>query len=142
MYFQITYISDSIPTTTSATVDEILEESRINNNKSNITGCLIYYNNKFIQLLEGNEESVLKLMSKIKNDKRHRNVETISASPSETRSFTGWGMAYYPIDDAHTSAQELEQFKNNIKLLIDISTPKTFTENIFWQEIKSNLDLL
>jgi len=142
LYYQITYISDSLSNTTSTIIDEILETSRINNNKANITGCLIYYNNKFIQLLEGDEESVLNLIAKIKKDNRHKNFETISASPSEKRSFAGWGMAFYPIDDKNTSVQELEQFKNNIKLLIDISTPKTFTENVFWQEIKSNLDMV
>ena len=65
---QITYISSSARPMDQNSLQDILVKSRKNNNEVGITGMLIYHNDTFLQVLEGDEEKVDTLMSKIKKD--------------------------------------------------------------------------
>ena len=72
---QITYISSSARPINQNGLEDILVKSRKNNNEIGITGMLIYHNDTFLQVLEGDEEKVDTLMSKIKKDGRHTIAE-------------------------------------------------------------------
>ncbi|QYE37067.1 BLUF domain-containing protein (plasmid) [Polymorphobacter sp. PAMC 29334] len=75
-------------------VINIVHASMIRNRKSEITGALMYTGARFIQILEGRNESVLELMDKIHRDVRHKNVRVISQRIVTSRLFEGWAMAY------------------------------------------------
>lgn len=73
---------------------KMLEKARVNNKELGITGCLLYYNGEFIQFLEGNQIKVLELFDKIKQDKRHKEIELIAYDERDSREFEQWEMAY------------------------------------------------
>lgn len=139
MIYELAYESvakKGLPTTD---IDEILETSRVRNSKSGITGCLVYYNRRFIQVLEGDQHAIQELYQKIKKDDRHRQVRIIAENAVEKRTFPEWGMAYFPIDQNNYSRSELEQFRRNLKLLADFSKPESVTSILFWVKVKSLL---
>ncbi len=73
---------------------EMLEKARVSNERNNITGCLLYYKSEFVQYLEGKQVAVLELFDKIKEDKRHHDVQLISHNHIKSREFNRWKMAY------------------------------------------------
>lgn len=79
---------------------EILEASRRNNEKTNITGMLLYKNNNFLQVLEGEEKALNELYEKIKQDKRHHSVYTIMKRQIKKREFEQWEMGFADLDEA------------------------------------------
>ena len=78
MLYQTVYYSISEEKVTEKLLSKILESSRINNLKRNITGCLLYNNKVFLQLLEGEKEDILELLDIIKKDDRHHNFTLIN----------------------------------------------------------------
>ncbi len=73
---------------------EMLEQARNFNKKSNVTGCLLYFQGEFLQYLEGDQVKVLRLFDQIKADDRHSQVELLSHSYIYAREFGDWEMAY------------------------------------------------
>ena len=75
-------------------LDEILEQSRTNNAKSDITGILLFDSGAFFQVLEGDEEAVEALYTIIERDPRHHKVSKLISERIEGRSFGDWSMGY------------------------------------------------
>lgn len=73
---------------------EILEVSRINNERDCITGLILFCNNKVVQCLEGSREAVSRTYTRISRDKRHRNPTLVDYRNLSTRSFSQWSMGY------------------------------------------------
>ena len=137
MLYELTYESVAIKGMPNLDIDELLEVSRTRNSEIGITGCLVYYNQRFIQILEGDREAVQQLYKKIENDGRHTDVRVIAENAVESRTFPEWGMAYFPIDEDNVSRSELEQFRRNLKLLADFSKPESVSSILFWVKVKS-----
>jgi len=135
--YTLTYESVATSRLTSAEMEELLEKARANNQRDDITGCLIYYKGGFVQLLEGSKEKIETLYDKIKMDPRHKNVTLFSDDEISKRTFPNWGMAYYPIDENNTNKYEYEQFKRNLILMADLIEPTNVTSKQFWIKIKT-----
>ena len=73
---------------------DILNVSRRNNQRVNITGMLLFADNSFLQVLEGEADDVESLYQKIKQDQRNRDVTVIIEEPIAERSFADWSMGY------------------------------------------------
>jgi hypothetical protein len=94
--YEILYQSESVSKSL-ATQDlaEILKTSRLNNSKRNITGMLMYFKGEFVQILEGEEDTVSNVFSlAIKNDRRHFGVKLITQGQIAHRSFGDWSMGF------------------------------------------------
>lgn len=139
MLYELTYESVAKDGLSTFNINELLKISRANNTVNDISGCLVYYNRRFIQILEGSQEAVQKLYQKIKKDKRHTQVRVMAENPIEKRTFPEWGMAYFPVDENDVTRSELEQFRRNLKLLADFSKPESVTSILFWVKVKSLL---
>ncbi len=139
MIYELVYESVGKKGLPIADIDEILETSRTRNAENGITGCLVYYNRRFIQILEGNQQAVQECYQKIKKDDRHRQVRIIAENAVEKRTFPEWGMAYFPIGENNVSRSELEQLRRNLKLLADFSKPESVSSILFWVKVKSLL---
>lgn len=72
--YTLTYESTAVNIMTSSEMESLLEEARTHNKSKDITGCLIYYKGKFVQLLEGDIKEVQELYDRIKKDPRHKEV--------------------------------------------------------------------
>ncbi|MEH6682567.1 MAG: BLUF domain-containing protein [Sediminicola sp.] len=134
--YTLTYESKAAMDLTPDQMEELLISARSKNTRLGITGCLIFYNGAFIQVIEGNRSDVMALFEKIKEDERHTEVHLFSDDEIKERTFSDWGMAYYPLDKNKASQNELEQFKKNLFLLADLSNPKNITAVLFWKRMK------
>ncbi|MBC8051967.1 MAG: BLUF domain-containing protein [Sphingobacteriaceae bacterium] len=93
MYFLI-YRSETTNHPTEEDLKFLLDRSRDRNKTMDITGMLLYFENKFMQLLEGNEQDVKLLYADICKDSRHGNVVTLKEGFAENRLFPGWSMSF------------------------------------------------
>lgn len=73
----------------------MLSKAKDHNAEHGITGCLLYHNSHFLQLLEGDEKELDQLYGKIINDKRHHDVELIQKEKYPKALFSDWSMAFY-----------------------------------------------
>ncbi len=89
---------------------DILNTSRLNNKKNGITGMLVYLNEKFIQVLEGEYEAVNNVYKEIASDVRHRKVTTILEGNTEQRIFKDWSMGFKKLDGQQF--EELSGYKD------------------------------
>jgi hypothetical protein len=73
-------------------VESILDSSSKNNPANGITGVLLATETHFLQLLEGEFETLNATLERISRDMRHHEVQLISFSEIEERRFGNWGM--------------------------------------------------
>ena len=92
--FRLVYISTATREFTNDDLEELLEKSRLNNSKVNITGLLIVKGRTFIQCLEGDEKDVLYIYDKIKADDRHKDLIELIEEDCDERYFPNWDMGY------------------------------------------------
>ena len=103
MTYTLTYESEIVNPMDSHEMGLLLEQSRNNNKRDNITGCLIYYMGGFIQVLEGEKTKVLDLYEKIKLDERHKNVHMFSEDDDVERAKSGECLARKAANNQITS---------------------------------------
>ncbi|MEQ9467649.1 MAG: BLUF domain-containing protein [Ekhidna sp.] len=74
-------------------IEKILEASRKNNARLNVTGILIHTRDRFLQVLEGEKDTVMSLYKKIEKDDRHGGSIMRFCEPVTQRYFSDWEMA-------------------------------------------------
>src|SRR5690606_8394580 len=72
--YHLIYVSQAARSLAESGLVEILRTSLEHNVSKNITGMLLYLNDKFIQVLEGEEDVVKELFDQISTDPRHNRV--------------------------------------------------------------------
>lgn len=90
---QLVYISSANPAAPCRTQD-ILTVSRHNNARDQISGLLYADRGRFLQALEGPEESVEVAYARIQQDQRHRAIVLLSRRNVDRREFGHWEMAH------------------------------------------------
>lgn len=75
-------------------ISSIVEVSKKNNKSLNITGCLAYQSNTFVQVLEGRRDKITQLYNVIANDSRHTNISLLEFRLIEQREFNAWSMQH------------------------------------------------
>ena len=75
--FSLIYRSVAEESFSNSAVYQMLSAARDLNAEHDITGCLLFHNRRFLQLLEGEKEMVHRLFSLIESDPRHKNIEVI-----------------------------------------------------------------
>ena len=101
---------------------DIVSKSLVNNAEFEITGMLFYHNGRFIQALEGDQESLEGLMSILDNDSRHENIQRIVDQTIKKRAFKEWSMGSLDLsEDATIDPDELVRIRDAYKkhLLVD-----------------------
>lgn len=76
-----------------AALDAIFTSSVRNNRRDKITGCLAHPDGKFVQVLEGDAQKLDELMTRIRADKRHKDIIVLNEWPIKQRLFPSWAMA-------------------------------------------------
>jgi len=109
----LVYISSGTQDFSPEDIVEILRKSRINNDKRNITGMLLYKDGNFLQVLEGPEDEIARLMQTIEMDSRHRGLIVLTKKPLRERQFPSWSMAYK--DLTRLSAEDAEAYSPFLK---------------------------
>jgi hypothetical protein len=90
----------------SVELSALLEQSREANKRLGLTGMLLFSDNSFFQVLEGEPAAVDQLYVKIAADKRHAQTTLIIREPITKRSFENWSMGF-----ANVSQEELRNIE-------------------------------
>ena len=77
----------------------LLEKSRRNNLRDDITGLLLYHEGNFFQALEGPMDAVQACYDRIVEDPHHQGHIVLMAEEVAQRNFSAWSMAYVPYHD-------------------------------------------
>jgi len=138
--FELIYRSVASDATGAGDIADILKVSRNFNDRHQVTGCLVYHNNEFIQILEGEKNIVRELYGKIEKDKRHTDVTLLDENEKTQRIFPNWSMAYY--DYSNTEMDETEQllFKTNFMAAARLTEKPTLAVTLFWHMVKQLLE--
>ena len=102
---QIVYISRSTFESTEINnkiepnVARILAKSRTNNRINGLVGVLYFGDGIFFQCLEGEEDAVNTLLTKLEADSRHKDLKIISKKYIDKLSFGDWAMKFAPLDE-------------------------------------------
>ena len=72
----------------------LLETCHRNNTRDGVTGMLLYKEGNFMQVLEGEEETVRRIHAKIQRDPRHVGLITLLETTVPERQFPSWSMGF------------------------------------------------
>lgn len=115
MIYRLIYTSKAAPYLTDADFRTIAMFSSISNKRQNISGLLLHNNGLIMQVLEGSENGVKALFTKIKRDKRHHDVKVELSAEFENPYFQNWSMGFRPIE----SSEQMDAFFDLTKTNFD-----------------------
>jgi hypothetical protein len=132
MLVRCLYASRADAATSEAVLDDILRQSRRNNQKRGITGMLCLANGVFAQVIEGGRADVSALMARIFADRRHSGVQILLFEEITQRRFGSWTMGQVNIGAVnpalllkYSEKAELDPFAcsgtTTMSLLLEIS---------------------
>jgi hypothetical protein len=116
MLSQLVYVSNRKANCNQEEIEKILESCKKNNPPLNITGVLLYSDQKFIQLVEGEYKVINDLYDKIKTDPRHDQTRLISMGPIQAKAFPSW----------HMGARKIAGNEVDFKTTISATDKETF----------------
>lgn len=93
----ITYVSSATRLLTPPELMALLEQSRENNVKHDVTGMLLYKGGSFMQVIEGPDDAIDRLYANIKKDIRTHLVITLLEDKIEAREFPAWTMGFHDV---------------------------------------------
>ena len=96
--FRLTYLSTPVTPFNDADFDDIENKSIEANNARDVTGLLIMNGDRIIQVLEGREDAVRELYTKIEADDRHTVTKLVSEVEDEERMLLTWSMVVRRVD--------------------------------------------
>lgn len=132
MIFQIAYVSAAADSMSKDDLVGLLEQSRDKNESLGITGMLLYRDERFLQVLEGDKEDVRSLYETICADERHRGVVQVMGQSAEERDFPDWSMAFKGAasENEGGDALEIEQINTRGFTPFMEVTPDHFVDNL------------
>lgn len=100
---------------------DIASKAKLNNPLMEITGLLFYHNRRFVQIIEGEKNSLEDLMSILDEDRRHKNVERIIDQETHKRGFKQWNMDTFNLSSSDIiKPEELKKithaYKKNLQM--------------------------
>ena len=94
MLKQLFYVSRLRHVLSELGVRAILDTSRRNNRRADITGCLLFSGRHFAQILEGEDAAVTDLTNRVRADPRHIDMTIASEKQIDRRRYQAWSMGY------------------------------------------------
>lgn len=90
---QVIYISQASRRLRDGEIDELVANASCNNRQRGVTGALLFIENSFVQVLEGEDEQIAELLALIEADPRHTNMRILVDQEIGHRNFSDWSMA-------------------------------------------------
>ncbi|MGK0253506.1 MAG: hypothetical protein ACI9OE_000978 [Mariniflexile sp.] len=138
--YALVYHSTANLDLTAKDVSNILETAQDFNKKNSVSGCLIYHNHRFIQILEGDKTILEELYLNIKKDKRHSEVKLLYKYFTIERIFRKWSMAFIDLSPANENIKDRKLFKTNLIAYWNLLERSDQASVVFWREVKSILE--
>jgi hypothetical protein len=92
---ELSYLSEAVSDMSFLGLMRLLESARTFNQQNGITGILLYDNQQFGQIIEGERASIMKAWKRIQDDKRHHRIELLEIREITERSFPDWLLRFY-----------------------------------------------
>ena len=96
--FRLVYHSETAITgalhVVDAQIHRILDVSRRNNARADVTGALMFNRGFFVQVLEGERAEVESTFERIQRSPLHRNLVVLKFDEAAARGFARWSMAF------------------------------------------------
>ena len=89
---RLTYVSRAVGKLGQEDLDEIMDQSIENNDKDGIFGMLCFYQQYFLQTIEGPRDKINLLMKRLLEDERHQDMEVIEFTEIEELNWNRWSM--------------------------------------------------
>ncbi|MDX5363487.1 MAG: BLUF domain-containing protein [Pseudazoarcus pumilus] len=93
-FLRLTYLSKACAPMSQSELKELLDACDANNAVLGITGVLCAGRGYFLQALEGMEDSVIEVYSRILKDARHRDCSLLDIGLIESPLFHDWKMGF------------------------------------------------
>ena len=145
---QTTYISCAAEPPSTEELLALLQQCLKNNAESGVTGMLLYGNETYLQVLEGEENAIDRLVAKIEKDPRHIGIHVLHRKSIEHRQYAGWSMGFKRISDREL--HNIEGLRNfgqsdfNSKYLIEhdaaVETLLDHYRTPYWDPLLRELD--
>lgn len=90
----VVYVSTATVPFSDEELVALLEKSRRNNTRLELTGLLLFKDGQFMQALEGPDEAVQALYAIIERDPRHRGIRALMREQVTERQFPDWSMGF------------------------------------------------
>ncbi len=91
---QVIYASAAAPPFTPEALRTLLAKSRARNSLYGVSGMLLYHEGSILQVLEGPEDAVDRILSSVTKDVRHNKLRYLSRGPILRREFEAWSMGF------------------------------------------------
>lgn len=99
----LTYVSHAKERFSDKALLALLKTCHTNNQRLGVTGLLLYNNaGTFVQVVEGETDTIERLYQTISADGRHKKVHCLSRRPIEEREFPHWKMGFRRMDNNTT----------------------------------------
>ena len=134
--YQLSYLSRAKPDVSQVIITDILKTSRKRNKAIGVTGCLVFHNFSFVQIIEGKKSHIQSLFEDIRQDKRHCEVTLLWEGKNNGRNFSDWNMAYFTESKERSGSGEMRNFERNLFLLSELSAGSTSVLNMFWISVR------
>ncbi len=92
---ELSYQSEAVSDMSFLGLMRLLESARAFNQTNGISGILLYDNQQFGQIIEGESASVMKAWKRIQEDKRHHRIELLEIREISERSYPDWLLRFY-----------------------------------------------
>lgn len=79
-------------------IEHLLRGARERNRLRGVTGALLYYDGRFVQVLEGDAAAVEQCFALIQTDPRHAQITPLHRGPIDAARFPQWSMRYVSLD--------------------------------------------
>ena len=101
MFYYVVYVSSASQPFSKAALLDLLEKARSKNSSLGVTGMLLFKDGNFMQVLEGEQETVKNLAKTIERDPRHKDFTLLVQGTSEQRFFSDWSMGFRDLGDTN-----------------------------------------
>lgn len=102
MLFTWVYMSRALRPYDVAELDVMCGQFAARNDKAGVTGVLMKIGDHFVQVLEGEEQTLLDLVAKLLKDERHTDFHTLHRGSITLRRFPKWSMRMMHLDRSYT----------------------------------------
>ena len=105
MLIRVFYVSTAVGPQTTTVTGSILKTAQAWNAEHGVTGVLCQGQGVFLQVLEGERDTVTSLYERITADRRHTNVDMIHCENITERRYGRWAMAHVSLSDLDPMGQ-------------------------------------
>lgn len=95
----VAYISNALSDLSIDGVDDLVVSAAAQNKIAGVTGVLLYDGQRFLQYIEGPEDGISLVYSRILNARSHADVVELARGRVPERRFPYWAMRWIPVNE-------------------------------------------